>query len=192
MTNAAPLSPAQAQIAPASYSDDTPIEDVIGSPKAIKALKAKGINVIGDIRSLAEIASIPGVSSGVLAQLEEVGAKKEKAPTKDEDVEEGTHSIVLRSRFPGFIIRLVGGDVVPAPIGMPGRPGILLPIAIYFKNGAAEFTRELWLAAKFRRDTVAIQAELLKPVTEAPWRAAAIRWLRSKSSHRRGDFIVLE
>lgn len=174
------------------YANETPIEDVVGSPKALKALKAKGINKVGDIRSMADVVSIPGISPGVIAQLSELPIQKEKPPVKDSDIEEGEHPVILRSRFPGFIIRLLGGDVIPPPVGMPGRPAIVNPIAIMFKAGAATLDRRLWLTAKHRRNAMAVEAEMAKPAAEAPWRAEAIRWLRSKATHKQGAFIVLE
>lgn len=175
-----------------AYSDETLIEDVVGSPKALKALKAKGINKVGDIRSMADVVSIPGVTPGVIAQLSELPIRKEKPPVKDSDIEEGEHPIILRSRFPGFIIRLLGGDIVPAPVGMPGRPSIIQPIAVMFKAGAATLDRRLWLTMKYRRNMLTVEAEMAKPATEAPWRAEAVRWLRGKATHRQGAFIVLE
>jgi len=174
------------------YASETPIEDVVGSPKALKALKAKGINKVGDIRSMADVIGTPGLSAGVIAQLGELPIRKEKPPVKDSDIEEGEHPVILRSRFPGFIIRLLGGDIIPPPVGMPGRPAIINPVAIMFKAGNATLDRRLWMVMKHRRNEAAISSEMSKPATEAPWRADAIKWLRGKATHKQGAFIVLE
>jgi len=173
-------------------SPNTPIEDVIGSPRAIKALKAKGINKIGDIRSLPEIATLAGVSSGVLARLQEAGASSTKPATPVDEIEEGEHPVVLRSKHAGYILRLLGGDVVPAPVGIPGRPSIVQPVAIMFKNGEAELSRQTWVTMRHRRDQFKINEDMAHPAADRPWRAEAIGWLRSRTSHRRGDFVVLE
>ena len=185
------------KIAPAprdipAYTDETPIEDIIGSPKAIKALKDKGIHKVGDIRSMADVMGLKGVSPGVIAQLGEPPIAKQKPPVKDDEIEEGPHPVILRSRHAGYIIRLLGGDIIPPTPGMPGRPSILQPVAVMFKAGAAELTRETWLIAKHRRDGVKIAEEMAKPATEAPWRGPAIRWLRGKRTYKQGAFIVLE
>lgn len=175
-----------------ALGDDVKIEDVIGSPKAIKALKAKGINKIGDIRSIAEVAAIPGMTAGALAQLSELNTVKKESPKAVVEIEEGPHPIVLRSKFPAYILRLLGGDIVAPSPGMPGSPRILQPIAVFFKDGNATLTRETWVTAIHRRDPVKIAAELAKDPVEVPWRGPAISWLRSKRTHKQGNFIVLE
>lgn len=177
---------------PTVYADETPIEQVIGSPRALKALKAKGINKVGDIRSLAEVASIPGVSSGVVAQLSELPIAKEPATNQNADVEEGEHPIVLRSPSNSYIIRLLGGDIVPPPPGMPGRPQIIQPIAIMFRNGAAELTRKTWLMAKHRRDESKVAQELAQPAEKAPWRGEAIRYLKNRRPFKQRMFAIIE
>lgn len=193
MQNAA-TTPMPASTPPPSslpLSDSTKIEDVVGSPKALKALRAKGINTVGDIRSIAEVASIPGMTAGAIAQLSELPIKKEAAKAVVE-IEEGPHPVVLRSRFPAYILRLLGGDIVAPTPGMPGSPRILQPIAIFFRDGNATLTRETWVTAIHRRDPVKIAAELAKTPEEAPWRGPAISWLRGKRTHKQGNFIVLE
>lgn len=181
-----------AETTPTVYADDTPIEQVVGSPRALKALKAKGINKVGDIRSLAEVAGIPGVSAGVVAQLSELPIKKESTADQNTDVEEGEHPIVLRSPSNGYIIRLLGGDIVPPPIGMPGRPQIIQPVAIMFRNGAAELTRKVWLMAKHRRNEELIAKELATPAEKAPWRGEAIRYLKSRRPFKQRMFAIIE
>lgn len=174
------------------YANDTPIEQVVGSPRALKALKAKGINKVGDIRSLAEVSAIPGVSAGVVAQLSELPIRKDEPANPNADVEEGEHPIVLRSPSNGYIIRLLGGDIIPPPIGMPGRPQIVQPVAIMFRNGAAELTRRVWLMAKHRRDEQKVAQELAVPAEKAPWRGEAIRYLKNRRPFKQRMFAIIE
>lgn len=174
-----------------TYADDTPIEKVVGSPRALKALRAKGINKVGDIRSLADVAAIPGVGAGTVAQLSELPIRKEAPPAATE-VEEGEHPIILRSPSAGYIIRLLGGDIVPPPVGMPGQPRIVQPIAIMFRNGAAELTRKTWLMVKHRRNEVKVAEELAIPADKAPWRAEAIGYLKTRRPFKQRWFAVIE
>ena len=117
---------------------------------------------------------------------------KAETPKVEAQIEEGPHPIVLRSRFPSYIIRLLGGDIVAPMPGMPGTPRVLQPIALFFKNGSATLTREVWVTSVNHRDQAKIAIEMAKTPEEAPWRANAIKWLREKRTHRQGNFIVLE
>ena len=171
--------------------DEMLLEDVVTSPRALKALTEKGFKKVGDIRSVQDVSGMKGVTPGALAQLAEAGVRKERGEIRDDEIEEGEHNVVLRSRHLSYVVRIVGGDVLP-PIHQGARPRVIDPVAVYFKQGAAVLTRELWLVKKHHRDLKAVAAEMAKPAAEAPWRRDAIAYLRSLGAHVRGDFTILE
>lgn len=151
--------------------DDAPLRSIMSSPSAIKQLEDRGIRTVGQLRSACE---------------PEAKSVFNPAPKPIE----GDHPIELRSPWASYVLRLVPGDIITS--GLTGRPRILIPIAIEFRAGEAKMTREHYLQIKHQRDEKAINEELLKPVSEAPWRADALSWLRRREAFRRNNFAILE
>lgn len=150
--------------------DATPIKEALTSPAAIKQLEARGFNTIGDLRAASE-------------------PTDPSAPVAPSPVVESDEPIQLRSKWDGYVLRLVPGDVVTQAFG---RPRVLVPVALEFRNGEAEMSRENWLNVKHQRDAQKIMAELLRPSSEAPWRKDALMWLKMRVGFRRNDFAVME
>lgn len=174
-------------IATTDLQDNVPLAQILTSSKAVRALEAAGIKTVGDVKkkALSELASLKGVGDSALASLRGLGVpdKAESAQT----VEESAHPIELRSPYPGYRIRILrGGAIFNGP-----SVQVLQPVFIGFTNGEAVLTRELWLTGKHERDLKKVREEMLKPVTEVPWRVEACEWLKQRNAYRRHDFVIL-
>jgi len=172
-----------------ALQDATKIVDLIESPTAVKALAVRGINTVADlrVRTIEEIAAIPGIGNSTLDTIRELQVTEKVDPaTKNKalEVEESNAALTVISQHQEFALQVLNGDA--ERFGTRGLRQIP-PIYIACKGGRGKLTREEWFARKYNRNREKMMEALTK---NEPWRKEAFAWLQSRKSYGR-DFHVL-
>jgi hypothetical protein len=170
-----------------SNATQTPINEVVASPRAVKALRDNGFRYIEQVTDLEEVARIPHVGDVTISQLVEAlsGDSPVTGESVSSTVEECDNPLRLESPWENLSLRLTSAGEVN--IGTK-RTRIINPKFLRFEGGVAQFTKAHWADIICDNDPF----ERRKFISsDAPWRVEADSWLRAKPAFRRGDFIIL-
>lgn len=169
----------------ATISDETPIADVLTSPKNIEILIRNKVTTVGAAKklSISDFLTM-GVGEVTMEEIKSLGVRQ-AAQSKDSKIEESIHPIHIFSPFGGYSLQILQGDVRRNANGR--GQAILKPIYIVCQGGRGQLTRKMWYARKYERDARKVQdAE----VANEPWRLEAYEWLRKRKSFGK-DFKVM-
>lgn len=180
--------------ATATVTDETALEVLVASPRALAALVGAGYKTLGDVRKakLVKVEKVKGVGLVTLEGLRDAlrgmgpagaAATVQEPEKREETWEEGAHDVHLHSPHRGFQFPLKKARRL---MSASGEETIQSPLWIEFDEGEARVSRRQWFLKVFDGDEVRVEEAVERG---QPWRLLCVAWLRARRTHGR-DFFV--
>lgn len=157
---------------------ETPIAEIVASPRAAKALRDAGFATLADVKTkgvgaAAQVALVGEVT--VQALIEALGPQMEQAP-EPTAIEEGPHPLHLHSPPGGctaFPLKKAKRVYNPTT----GTSEEQETLWLEFENGEAKLTSRMWFLRVHDGDEAKADADVK---AGTPWRQQAAAWLRAR------------
>lgn len=166
-----------------TYTDETPIHEVVSSERAARHLKANGFPNLGAVKlnGLGAVATVKFVGAGTLKQLKEALGDELPQPSTPHssaapvELEESMEPIVMLTGFDELYLAWCPSHKVQMPGGGFATEE---PIFVEFEGGRAEVTPGMYYMRKYQRDRERVRKALN---AQEPWREECAKVLRGYS-----------